>query len=896
MKSTGTTTRRILAIIPGVILLAVPALMLYPLWADPLSAGEDDLVYYYPLRKMVGQQLQQGRWPVHNPLEATGMPLMADPQSAVMYPPTWLFATMDAKLAYSLSIFLAFSLAGGGTYLYLRRIGLFRTPALFGATAFMFCGFMVGHRVHLAMIHTAAFLPWGLWCIEGLRQRRKAVVGTLAWMTAVAFLAVASGHWPTLIHVGIVWLAYLLIRGRPLLRSVAFAALALAIAACIAAPQIQATSQLLAQTTRNRISYAMAGENSFFPAAGVLALFPFLMGSRTPNFFPQSWWGAWHLCEMLGYVGLATLTLAGASVWRLYRKSNPGRPNEAEGLVRTWTWIAVAAGVWMLGYYLPSYWLIHQLPVLGVVRCPARMVLAVDLALASLAAVAVHAVMTAEAQPSAAIRRTVRRAATFVLPAAMLAVLGAGAIVARVLSARFPAQVPYVSGTAGDVLRAVRLANPAVWVPLALVGVSAATILWWLGSPRRRGVVLVGVLLVDLFFVTRFVDVPARSQRGVDPEASPAAKWLGRNAKADPAFRVWGLSGAYHHRPAELLLPKTCESLGVATIGNYGPFQSPAHAHLLGFRIFGSNPDWARLIRRNYLLSLYGVRYIVAAEREFRDVIGSVRMPSQPAGPDGPNLLGDRWQGEHMTCDGAVLRLEAPMFGGMAVARHDVSVRPGTIHRISLDARAPTAAADSFRAEIVHPLAGGGWQQLEGEGMRVFGPQLDGRWRHFERTLQISQADPAEARAAAIFQIYTWSDCPIEVRNVQLRRSDWETPVGLAGRPSAVPPGQVVYRQVAELKALRPGDPPVAIYENLLYQPPRTTRAQPAPTADEIESLKWRPELTLASPGASLPRLDVTAGGNPTRLFVLLTLPSLGLWVLLVIWSLTLGRRAAGRS
>ena len=118
--------KRIRAVIPVVLIVLAPAGMLYPLWSDPLSAGEDDVVFYYPLRKMAGEALRQGRLPFRNSHEATGVPLMADPQSAVLYPPTWLFACMDAKRAYSLSIFLGFSLAGAGTYLYLRRLGLVR--------------------------------------------------------------------------------------------------------------------------------------------------------------------------------------------------------------------------------------------------------------------------------------------------------------------------------------------------------------------------------------------------------------------------------------------------------------------------------------------------------------------------------------------------------------------------------------------------------------------------------------------------------------------------------------------------------------------------------------------------------------------------------------------------
>ena len=162
-------------VLPLLLILAAPPVMLWAIWVNPVSAGEDDVVYVYPLRQMVGQALREGRWPVNNPLEATGAPLMADPQSAVMFPATWLFAALPGKLAYSLSVFLAFSVAGGGAYLYLRGLGLVRPAATFGAVAFMFCGFMVGHRVHLPMIQTAGFLPWGLWGIE--RHRPAAAPG-----------------------------------------------------------------------------------------------------------------------------------------------------------------------------------------------------------------------------------------------------------------------------------------------------------------------------------------------------------------------------------------------------------------------------------------------------------------------------------------------------------------------------------------------------------------------------------------------------------------------------------------------------------------------------------------------------------------------------------------------
>ncbi|MHC4294346.1 MAG: hypothetical protein ACYSTL_02040, partial [Planctomycetota bacterium] len=598
------------SILPIVLIVFAPMVMLYPIWSNPVSAGEDDVIYYYPLRKMVGEALRQGRLPLYNSLEATGVPLMADPQSAVMYPPTWLFVVLDARFAYSLSIFLAFSLAGGGVYLYLRRIGLIRSAAAFGGIAFMFCGFMVGHRVHLSIIHTACYLPWGLWCIEGLRRRP---LRALLWMVPIPYLAITAGHSPTFIQIGLIWAAYLLLRGRPLLRSVSVSAVAMVLAVMLVYPQIVLTAELLGETTRQRIGYATAGENSFFPVAAVLALFPMLMGSRTPNFFPQRWWGPWHFCEMLGYVGLVTLVLAGAGIWCIYRKKraiaaesfggrlDETRAEDLQELVRKWAWVAAAAMVLMLGYYLPTYRLVHMIPILGVVRCPARFVVAMDLALGTLSAITIHLLSVSEGGGKwfSVLAGTVRRAGTVVLPIVMLAtlavILGAGLLLIPIWAEKIPY---FFVGGARDMLRSVYPPSPAVWVPIALLIATGLGVRFYLGAPKRRGVVLIAVLLIDLFFITRFVDVPASGTKAPDPERSPAGDWLKHNAVDEP-YLIWGLSNSYHHRPAELLLPKTAPALGFATIAGYGPFQSPAHAHLLGFRIFGTNRNWERLIRTN---------------------------------------------------------------------------------------------------------------------------------------------------------------------------------------------------------------------------------------------------------------------------------------------------------
>jgi len=881
--------------IPILLILAAPVAMLYPLWSNPVCAGEDDVLYYYPVRKMVGRALRAGRWPVSAGAEAGGTPLMADPQTAVMYPPTWLFAVMAPRPAYAMSILLAFWLAGGGAYLYLRGVGLLRVAATFGAVAFMFCGFMVAHRVHLSMIHTGAFLPWGLWGIEKLRGRPR---GAFAVLVPVFVAAAAAGHWPTLIQMSVVWGAYLLLRARPLFRSLLVPAAAGVLAAVILAPQLLAALDLMGQVTRRRIGYAAAGENSFFPLAGVLAMFPMLMGSRTPNFFPQTWWGPWHLCEMLGYAGLVTLVLAGAAVWRLNGRRNveaacaPGGVRLAP-MVRVWTWLGAAAGIWMLGYYLPTYRLIHALPVLSSVRCPARMVLAVDLALAALAAMAVHALVGQAGAGADRLRRlasAVRRAALRVLPIAMLAAVGllaAAAGVAKWLWGGWPPGLSFFAGGPEEAMAALTPTNPAVWVPLATLAATAAAVRFWLGAPRRRAAVLVAVLLADLFFLTRFVDVPGGQSVRPGPDTSPAATWLKayRGPSAGDDFRVWGLAADYFDRPAELLLPMTCRPLGIRSIAGYGPFQSPSHAHLFGFRPWGVSRNWAWLLRRNHLLSLYNVRYVLAAESEFREVIESVRVPARPRAPDGPNLLAAQWDAVRAEVRDGRLRLRTPVMWLWSRARQPISLEAGRVYRIGLDARGPDGGAANFlRADVFREFDDGGYADDEALALIVSAEQIGGDWRHFEWTFRAPQDLPERVS----FRVFTQSERPIEVRNVSLRTSHWPVPVVGGGR---LAPGERVYEKLAELPALRPSEPPVAIYENRLCRPAVEAPAEPG----AIEALKWAD----AVPAGPVPAVFLRAGAWPgnalTSVLVCVTLPGGILYSAVVVAGWAFARRRAAR-
>ncbi len=872
---------------PLLIVLA-PMAMLYPLWSNPISAGEDDVVYYYPLRSMVGESLARGQWPISDKLSAGGSAVLADPQSAVFFPATWLFAVMPAKLAYSLSIFAAFAVAGLGTWVYLRRLGLVRPAAFFGAIAFMFCGFFIGHRVHLALIQTAAFLPWGLWAIELVRIRKARA---LLILVPLLSLTIFAGHWPTLIHMSLIWFAYFLFRARPILPAVVIFALAVFLAVCITAPQWVQTVEMMRHVTRAKIGYATAGENSYFPAAVVLWILPMIMGSRTPGFYPQKWWGSWHLCEMLGYVGLVVLVIALATAWRLFRREQAGplgAKNPNSDIVRTWTYLAGGAFIFMLGYYLPTYRLVHMLPGLGVVRCPARMILAVDFALVTLAALGVHTIIKGQVR-SEKLAESIRRGAARKLPITVLAVLCILTLIAFLTRSIFPGGYPWpFNGGPGDVLASVHIFNPAVWVPLVMIVATACAVWFWLKQPGVRWPVLIIMLIMDLFMVARFVDVP-QPGKSADPENSPAAAWLKANDPNLEKYRVWGMTDSYCYRPAELLLAKTNSLHDIASISTYGPFISPNLPHVLGFRIYGTNRDWRKLVRTNALLSLYDVKYLIAeADSDFAKEIEGVAPVSPLAGGaseiDNHNELKDSWELSHAEgLDGGVISLSTPFMWRWSQISQKVRVQPGGVYRISLDARAPEGGTANFlQADLIRFKAGGLYYK-PGDCELIVYPEQIGQadWRHFEwiSTLPEELAESVEPCGIPVtpaepveitFRVFTMSERPIEVKNISLCSSSIDTPI--LARP--VKAGEAIYKKIALLPAVRAGDSPIAIYENLLVD---TVSATDDPSAAS-EVVKYNP--LAGQQGRPVVGVSTTMKYHPRKLLLLSTLPAICVYLM----------------
>ncbi|HEV2722406.1 MAG TPA: hypothetical protein VG323_20465 [Thermoanaerobaculia bacterium] len=136
--------------------------------ARPLLRGEvftfrDHTDYFQPLRWFTAQSLRAGHLPLWNPYSASGEPWMANPQTAVFYPPAWLFLALPFATAYMLYLALHLALLGcGALLLFARRAS--PGAALIGAVALMFCGPTLSLLDVQNNLTTFAWLPLVIWC------------------------------------------------------------------------------------------------------------------------------------------------------------------------------------------------------------------------------------------------------------------------------------------------------------------------------------------------------------------------------------------------------------------------------------------------------------------------------------------------------------------------------------------------------------------------------------------------------------------------------------------------------------------------------------------------------------------------------------------------------------
>lgn len=258
----------------------------------------DPMRQTYPWRKLAIDMWKAGEVPLWNPYSFTGTPLLANYQSAVLYPLNVIFFFGDFPLAWSFLIFLTPLLAMLFFYFWLRNRDIEILPALFGAVSFSLGGFMMGWMTWGTVGHSGLWLPLMLFALDKMRNSSKRRWPFLYLVGSVSSLL--AGHLQTAFYVQLIAFAY----GVFMLKSLKKALLLAGTAVLIAGIQIAPTLEFIVHSAR---SQDLEGINGFLPYRHlVMFLIPDFFGNPATG----NYWGEWNYLEFLGYIGVLPLLFA----------------------------------------------------------------------------------------------------------------------------------------------------------------------------------------------------------------------------------------------------------------------------------------------------------------------------------------------------------------------------------------------------------------------------------------------------------------------------------------------------------------------------------------------------------------------------------------------------------
>ena len=150
-----------------VLLVTLPLILYWPFvfggkaifWGTPL-------LQFWPWRHFAAQELRAGRLPLWNPYTGNGTPLLADHQSAVLYPLNLIFWLFPVERAMGFSLALHAVLAGLAMFALARDLEVSRAGSVVAALAFMFSGYMVARGSFLTEVSALPWLPL-MWLYGG---------------------------------------------------------------------------------------------------------------------------------------------------------------------------------------------------------------------------------------------------------------------------------------------------------------------------------------------------------------------------------------------------------------------------------------------------------------------------------------------------------------------------------------------------------------------------------------------------------------------------------------------------------------------------------------------------------------------------------------------------------
>jgi hypothetical protein len=384
--------------LPFIILAAAIVIIFWRLLLGEVFYWGLPSLQYYPWRQFAFNEMRLGHLPFWNPYSGGGTPLIANYQSAILYPPNWLHLISSDGQAMGFLAVLHVVWAGIGMWLFTKTLGLARMGRAISMLSFSLSTYLLGQTPSLAFISTLAWLPWLFWATTNvLNSRQLRFAGLLGVFAGLQLLA---GHlqvsWYSYIGVGMYALWYIIFVLRPLGRRDQLSGLLLVIfglglGAGIASTQLILTLEFLFQSHRaGGVDFETLTAESFAPWEFLKVFAPKLFGvpgDGTYNLEPRS--DAFFV--IMPYIGILPLLSAYLAVLGWLKKRNLLTRLETFQSVPFWLVLTAVGVILAMGRYTFIYPILYDhVPTFNGFRGPERWLMLPVFSLSLLAGIGVH--------------------------------------------------------------------------------------------------------------------------------------------------------------------------------------------------------------------------------------------------------------------------------------------------------------------------------------------------------------------------------------------------------------------------------------------------------------------------------------------------------------------------
>jgi hypothetical protein len=350
------------------------------------------LLQFYPWRLEALRAISAGYLPLWNPDLGMGAPLLANAQSALLYPPNLLLFLIPMPVAQNILLSAHLVLAGWGMSRLVRELSIGMLGQIVAGLAFAFCGYVVARAWFFSINAAVAWLPWIL--LAGERLVRQTGFKRAVWLALAIAMQWLAGHWQTAWYTAGMLAFWMTVRAAQVSSSFhialwkriviawKWAALAVLLAVGLTAAQLFPTAEYWLNSQRvSGVDPALAVNFSFWPWR--------LLELVAPGFFGSPAHGNFHAFgnywEDAVYIGILPLALAFAALLlRFRRKGILGFPY---GICLTAIVVAfpLAMGPWLPWLANVSRWI----PGWNIFQAPTRITIWAEVGLILLAAAGV---------------------------------------------------------------------------------------------------------------------------------------------------------------------------------------------------------------------------------------------------------------------------------------------------------------------------------------------------------------------------------------------------------------------------------------------------------------------------------------------------------------------------